>query len=146
MRGYFGIGIVNTKTAVNVGTLWRSAFQLGAAFMFTIHRRYPKQAADTVQAWKHVPLYDYSSWDDFLSHRPTDCQLVAVEMGGKPLGGFCHPERAIYILGAEDHGIPDDILKKCQHHISLPSVRTEIFNMAVAGSIIMYDRLSKAIK
>jgi hypothetical protein len=27
-RGYFEIGIYRTKCAANVGTLWRSAFQL----------------------------------------------------------------------------------------------------------------------
>ena len=62
-------------------------------------------------------------------------------MGGKNLKEFHHPERAIYLLGAEDHGIPPAILKKCQHTVSLKSVRTESFNVAVAGSIIMYDRI-----
>jgi len=28
---YFGIGIYQGKTESNVGTLWRSAYQLGAA-------------------------------------------------------------------------------------------------------------------
>ncbi|WP_020474452.1 RNA methyltransferase [Zavarzinella formosa] len=30
MKGYFGIGIENCKTGVNVGTLWRSAHNLAA--------------------------------------------------------------------------------------------------------------------
>ena len=29
-RGYFGIGIMNPKTEMNVGSLWRSANILGA--------------------------------------------------------------------------------------------------------------------
>ena len=29
MRGYFGIGIENGKTVANIGTLWRSAHNLG---------------------------------------------------------------------------------------------------------------------
>ena len=32
-RGYYAIGIEHTKTAENVGTLWRSADLLGAAFI-----------------------------------------------------------------------------------------------------------------
>jgi tRNA (guanosine-2'-O-)-methyltransferase len=44
MRGYYGIGIENVKTAENVGTLWRSAYILGASFIFTIGKRYKKQA------------------------------------------------------------------------------------------------------
>lgn len=30
-RGYFEIGVYHPKTPMNVGTLWRSAYQLGAA-------------------------------------------------------------------------------------------------------------------
>ena len=33
--GYFGIGVYNSKSADNVGTLWRSAFMLGASFVYT---------------------------------------------------------------------------------------------------------------
>ena len=29
--GYFGIGVYNSKSAENVGTLWRSAYMLGAS-------------------------------------------------------------------------------------------------------------------
>jgi tRNA G18 (ribose-2'-O)-methylase SpoU len=143
MRGYFGIGIYNGKCAENVGTLWRSAYQLGAAFTFTIGRRYPKQASDTLKAHRHIPHYDYLTWEDFNDHRPKGCPVVAVEMGGLPILTFRHPERVIYLLGAEDHGIPPSLLTLCQEHISIPSLRTESFNVAVAGSIVMYDRMTK---
>ena len=47
-RGFFGVGIENTKTHQNIGTLWRSASIMGASFMFTIGKRYKKQASDTM--------------------------------------------------------------------------------------------------
>lgn len=34
MRGYFAIGIENTKDTFNVGSLWRTADLFGAAFIF----------------------------------------------------------------------------------------------------------------
>ena len=142
-RGYFGIGIFTPKTVTNVGTLWRSAFQLGATFIFTIGKRYPRQASDTVKAWKHVPLFEYSDFNDFNNHRPNDCPLVGIEMGGKEIENYCHPERAIYLLGAEDNGLPKSIMSECQAVLSIPTVRIESFNVAVAGSIIMFDRLIK---
>jgi tRNA G18 (ribose-2'-O)-methylase SpoU len=145
MRGYFGIGIWHGKAAINVGTLWRSAYQLGAAFIFTIGKRYPKQASDTVKAWKHVPLYEYDSFDDFQTHRPKDCMLVGVEMGGKDLVHYCHHERAIYLLGAEDNGLSKDVIAECQNVIAIPALRTESYNVAVAGSIVMFDRLAKSL-
>lgn len=33
---YFAIGIYHPKTEMNMGTLWRSAYQLGASYIFTI--------------------------------------------------------------------------------------------------------------
>lgn len=140
MRGYFEIGVYRCKTPANLGTLWRSAFQLGAAGIFVIGKQFPRQAGDTVKAYRHIPLREYSNFDDFLNHRPYDCQLVAVEMGGKSLSKYAHPERALYLLGAEDHGLPADVMSKCQGVISLEAVNTLSYNVAVAGSLVMYHR------
>ena len=52
-------------------------------------------------------------------------------------------QRAVYILGAEDTGLPESVVRACHRHVALPSVHYESFNVAVAGSIVMYDRLAK---
>lgn len=143
IRGYFEVGIYCGKNTLNVGTLWRSAFQMGASGIFTVGRRYPQQASDTVKAYRHVPLREFPKFADFLAAQPYSCPIVAVEMGGRPLDGFTHPERALYLLGAEDHGIPPEVLKHCQHTVSLPAIRTESYNVAVAGALVMYDRQRK---
>lgn len=142
-RGYFEIGIFRGKTPANVGTIWRSAYQMGAAGIFTIGQRYPKQASDTTQAYRHIPLREYATFDDFLAAVPYDCQIIGVEMGGKALGQFTHPERAIYLMGAEDAGLPKDVIAKCHRLVSLPSVRSNSYNVSVAGSLVMYDRMMK---
>lgn len=142
-RGYFGIGVYHIKTEVNIGTLWRSAYQLGAAHVFTIGRRYKKQSSDTYATSKHLPLFHYSDYDDFYSHIPHECRVVGVEMCGRPIEIFAHLEQCVYLLGAEDGGLPDDIIERCAYTIALPSVRQPSFNVAVAGSIVMYDRLVK---
>ena len=74
---------------------------------------------------------------------PHNCELIGVEMGGKPIKEFTHPERAVYILGSEDRGLPEEILKSCKRNVELPSVRTPSFNVAVSGSIVMFDRVTK---
>lgn len=141
MRGFFEVGILNGKNSTNVGTLWRSAYQLGATGIFTIGRRYPKQASDTLKTYRHVPMREFDSFDDFEIARPRGARLIAVEMGGKPLTSFVHPDQAIYLLGAEDNGIPQSVLAKCQDVISLESVNANSFNVAVAGSLVMYHRV-----
>jgi tRNA G18 (ribose-2'-O)-methylase SpoU len=142
-RGFFEVGIYRGKTPANVGTLWRSAYQMGAAGIFTVGRRYPPQCSDTVQAWRHIPCREFADFDTLIDGLPQSCPIVAVEMGGRPLSRFVHPERAVYLLGAEDNGIPPAILARCHHVVSLPACRTESYNVAVAGSLVMFDRQSK---
>jgi tRNA G18 (ribose-2'-O)-methylase SpoU len=145
VRGYFEVGVVGPKTSANVGTLWRSAFQLGAAGIYTVGHRYPEQPSDTTKAGRHIPLRSFADPSAFFAAIPAGAELVAVEMGGRLLSTFCHPKRAVYVLGAEDRGIPPDILARCQHVVSIESVRYESFNVAVAGSLVMYHRMQQEV-
>ena len=142
-RGYFGIGIFHCKTAENIGTLWRSANILGADFIFTIGRRYQKQASDTARTTKHIPLFHFKDYDDFFAHVPYNCQVVAIEIteSAIPLEAYTHPERCVYLLGAEDYGLPNDVLNRCQNVVRL--LGKQCMNVATAGSIVMYDRATK---
>lgn len=139
--GYFTIGIYRNKTEENLGTLWRSAYQLGAAGVFTINHKYKKQSSDTAHTMENIPFWDYPDWEAFLANRARGAQIVAIEMDGIPLREFKHPKQAIYLLGSEDQGLPSKILEQCQHVVSLEAVRKPSFNVAVAGSLVMYDRL-----
>lgn len=143
MRGYCGIGIYNVKYGVNVGGLWRHAQAFGASFVFTIGKRFREEASDTTRTYKHLPMFNYLDADDFLSHRPHDCQLIGVEINDSsvPLGGFTHPERAIYLLGAEDHGIPEWLLDRCQSVVEIPTAFC--LNVASTGAVVLYDRTTK---
>lgn len=139
-RGYFGIGVYHPKTRENIGSLLRTAYQLNAAFVFTIGRRYKMQASDTTKTSRHTPLYHYTDIDGLLSNIPHSCPIVGVEMGGEMLRTFTHPVRAIYLLGAEDHGLPTRIMAMCHHIVSLDAVCMPSYNVAVAGSIVAYHR------
>jgi tRNA G18 (ribose-2'-O)-methylase SpoU len=143
VRGYCGIGIQNAKTPANLGTLWRSAFCLDADFIFTVGARYRSQTSDTVKAYRHIPYWRFEDWKDFHDHIPYDCQLIGVEINKKAhdLKAFNHPQRAVYILGPEDGSLSPSIVKKCQHLIQFTS--RFCTNVAVAGSIVLYDRLAK---
>jgi len=140
---YFGIGIYSGKHVDNLGTLWRGAYQLGASFIFTIGERYKPESADTAKAWREIPLHRYPDFETFWASLPFSCPVVAVEMGGTSLVQFTHPERCIYLLGSEDNGLSAEILAKCHHHVAIPAVRKQSFNVAQSGTIVMYDRLAK---
>ena len=137
---FFGIGIQNGKTPENLGVLWRTAQNMGASFIFTIGNRYAKQACDTHNAVKAMPYYHYESFDDFYNHLPKGARIVGVELtdDAEDLETFRHPRRCVYLLGAEDHGLPNRAIEKSHHLIKFKSELS--VNVAVAGSIVMYDR------
>ncbi|TSE10425.1 RNA methyltransferase [Aquimarina algiphila] len=137
---FFGIGIQNGKTPENLGVLWRSAQNMGASFIFTIGNRYAKQASDTHNAVKSMPYFHYNTFDDFYHHLPKGAMLIGVELTDKaePLETFKHPKRCVYLLGAEDHGLSKKAIEKSRFIVKF---RSELsLNVAVAGSIVMYDR------
>jgi len=137
---FFGIGIQNGKTPENLGVLWRSAQNMGASFIFTIGNRYAKQASDTHNAVKAMPYYHYSTFQDFFDHLPKGTRIVGVELDdtAEPLETFNHPRRCVYLLGAEDHGLTKEAIEKSHFLVKFKS--TMSLNVAVAGSIVLYDR------
>ncbi|AXT52634.1 TrmH family RNA methyltransferase [Aquimarina sp. BL5] len=137
---FFGIGIQNGKTPENLGVLWRTAQNMGASYIFTIGNRYAKQACDTHNAVKSMPYFHYDTFQDFYNHLPKGAMLVGVELTEKAvaLESFNHPKRCVYLLGAEDHGLSKTAIEKSHFLIKFTSVLS--VNVAVAGSIVMYDR------
>lgn len=142
-ESFFGIGIYKPKTSHNIGTLWRTAFTLGASYIFIIGGKYNHQSSDTSKTWSKIPFFKYNNFDHFYESMPHSTQLIGLEMNDKaaPLAKLIHPPRASYLLGAEDNGLPESITKRCHHLVKLPGKSS--LNVAVTGSIVIYDRLSK---
>lgn len=140
---FYGIGIMQPTREINVGTLWRSAYVMGASFIFTVSERYKKQSSDVVVTPSRIPLYHYHDLDDLKAHLPHGAPLVGVELtdNAQFVSDFDHPRRAVYLLGSETNGLSEKTLADCHHVIKLPGEFS--LNVAVAGSIIMHDRISK---
>lgn len=142
-NGFFGIGILNNVDELNIGTLWRSAYILGASFIFTVDKKYKKQTTDVVNAWQKIPLYHYQDIDDLIAHLPYDTRLVGIELDEKAQGivDYQHPHRCVYLLGNEQAGLTKEALSRCHELVQLPGDYS--LNVSVAGSILMYDRVAK---
>ncbi|MDH3234461.1 MAG: RNA methyltransferase [Alphaproteobacteria bacterium] len=142
MRGYFGIGVERVSKAMNVGSLFRTAHAFGASFVFSIAAAYDRSEgglADTSDAASNLPLYEFD--DARALALPRDCSLVAVEItpDAAELPSFRHPRCAAYVFGAERGGLSPDLLELADHVVKIPT-RFSV-NLAVAGAIVMYDRL-----
>lgn len=142
-QGYFGIGVMQLQKEENLGTLWRSAYILGASYIFTIDHRYRHQSSDVQRAWTKIPLFQYRDFDHFYDSMPHDCQLIGVEMDERsvPIKEFTHPRRAAYLLGSEANGLSPAVRERCHKLISLPGEHS--LNVSVAGSIILFDRINR---
>nr|WP_278101124.1 RNA methyltransferase [Microbacterium proteolyticum] len=145
-RGFFAVGIYRPKTEANVGSLLRTAYLYDAAYVFTVGRRYRPQASDTPRTPRHIPLFHFETIDDAVNHLPDSCPLVGVELDprGQRVDRFQHPERAAYLLGAEDAGLPSHVRDMCHALIEIPTPQPQSMNVAVAGSIVIYDRHVKS--
>ena len=140
------IGVYHPRSEVNIGTLWRAAYLYGASMIFTIGRRYSPQSSDTVGIWRHVPIINYPNMDAFRASRPWNTPLVGIEQVAGvsvELGRFQHPMTACYLLGAEDGGLPRSVWEYCDYLVEVESVEPVCMNVAMAGSIVLYDRHMK---
>lgn len=54
--------MVGQKTEANLGTLWRSAWQLGASFIFLVGPRFKKFATDTYETWTRLPCFEHKDF------------------------------------------------------------------------------------
>lgn len=144
MRGYFGIACYAPKNRINIGGIWRSAHVFGASWIATIGARYRRQAADTTKAWKHVPLWEFLTVEEFWEKIPRECRLVVVERREKsvPLTSFVHPERAVYVFGPEEGSVPRQLCEKALAVVEIPTAHC--LNLATTAGIVMYDRQTKA--
>jgi len=141
-RGYFGIGVEGVSKSANVGALLRTAHAFGAAFCFTVGAGWDSREsrlADTSATPLHVPMWRFP---DLASlSLPRGCTLVGVELldDATDLPSFRHPLNAAYVLGPERAGLSPALLARCNHVIRIPT--RFALNLAVAGAIVMYDRL-----
>ena len=140
-RGYFAIGAERISKSLNLGNLMRSAHGFGASFTFTIGADYRalEAVADTSKAARHLPHYNWGCIDTMAL--PQGCSLVGVELieGAVDLPAFRHPLRAAYVLGPEKGSLSPELIARCEHVVKIPT--SFCVNVAMAGAIVMYDRL-----
>lgn len=142
-NGFYGIGLLNNTSGLNIGTLWRSAYILGASFIFTVDKKYKNQPSDVTSSWTKIPLYHYNNIEELKNNLPFSTKLVGVEIADNSqlISQYQHPERAVYLLGNEQIGLPNSVLSMCHDIIQIPGFYS--LNVAAAGSIVAYDRVCK---
>jgi len=121
MRGYYCVGLDNPKNGINLGSALRACGCFGATFLAYSGRRIKPGNSDVRKIHRHAPLI---RTDDLHKIIPYNCVPVAVDLveGAENLATFKHPERAMYIFGAEDATLGKRILDWCKHKVVIPAI------------------------
>ena len=136
-RGYFGIALFEIKFVENVASILRSCKCFNANFICIINGRFDINKIDTTHCERHIPIFQYENLDNFLKTIPLNVSLIGIEVDGKNIKNFSHPERAIYVFGGEDRTLP----KIFKERIAIPT--QHCLNVSIATSIVMFDRIVK---
>jgi TrmH family RNA methyltransferase len=122
----------------NVGTLLRSADAFGAGVMLSegcADAFGPKALRAGMGSTFRVPLLDFD---------PREA-VALVAAGGEPLEQLELGRYSTFVLGAERDGLPAEILERCEARATIPARGVESLNVAMAGTIALYERARQAM-
>ncbi len=142
----FSVAAWNISKEHNVGSLIRTAHATAASEVILAGtREWNVEAARTAELYTRiVHLEDEAA---LLEHvRRKALKLVAVELDSRAVSLFdaVYPERPCFLLGAELGGVPEPLLEKAELIVRIPQWGlVPSLNLAVAGSIVIYDFLAK---
>jgi tRNA G18 (ribose-2'-O)-methylase SpoU len=131
----------------NVGTLVRTAHAAAASeVILTGERDWNVEAARTADLFTEIIQLpaDAGVFRAHLAARRWN--LVAVELADNATNLFDaqYPERPCFLLGAEIGGVPAELLAEAELVVQIPQWGlVPCLNLAVAGSLVVYDYLGK---
>lgn len=118
----------------NVGTLARACDAFGASLALSpgcADPFGPKALRASAGSIFRVPLAEFSP----------EGAVALVAHGAPPLSEL-DPSLTRFVLGSEREGLPDEIVAACATSATIPLTgRAESLNVAMAGTVALYDRL-----
>ena len=150
--------LYNIRSTYNVGAILRSCECLGVKdVILTGYTPYADKGLPHEQAKLKKQIHKTAlGAEDMLNARRIDdinetietlkkdgYQILALEQGEHSLNLADSPKlegKLALILGEEVHGIPQDILTKCDHLLEIPMLgKKESFNVSVATGIALWE-------
>ncbi|WP_111639659.1 RNA methyltransferase [Marinomonas shanghaiensis] len=145
------IGLINPKSASNVGSVMRAAGCYQAdQVLYSGHRydRAVKMSTDTKKVSTTIPLIHIDSLgvDTLIDAVSPETKIVCVDLiqGATPLPGFSHPDNALYIFGPEDGTIDQKLVDRADFVVFVPTIGC--MNLAASVNVLLYDRLAKSAR
>lgn len=154
--------LIDPRFDFNVGNSLRACALLGATPLCWTGDRVPLpdewHDGARMPREERMKCYRRVKLDKVASTKPLDIFMrvgftpVCVEIGDSTenLIHFQHPQRAVYVFGPEDGGVPKGVRNHCHRFVRIPvaipaddpDARTP-YNLAAAVNLVLYDRLLK---
>lgn len=144
------IALVNPKYPANVGKAIRTASCFGIKQVwFTGNRvslvadkKYRLPREERMKGYKEVELRQHDYFFNEYDRGKVTPVAVEVRNNSELLPDFIHPENALYVFGPEDGSLTSVHLQHCHRFLVIPS--KHCLNLAMAVSIVLYDRMAKS--
>lgn len=141
----------NLRSAFNVGSIFRTADAGAVAHLhlcgMTAHPPHKKLEKTALGAFEYVPWTYYERNRDCLDTlKEQGLPVIAVETesGATPYHLFSWPKPVVFVLGNEEHGINERVLRRCDAAVYIPMQGyKKSINVATAFGIILYGILAQ---
>jgi len=155
--------LIDPKTPFNVGAAIRACSIFGVGTLRwtgnRIHAHKARGAAGSAYKGKaRLPreerLRDYT-WVDWRRHNTDDLVsdlylidgfvpvCVEVSDNAEYLDEFVHPDKAVYVFGPEDGGVPKGVRTVCHRFVRIRTANRSPLNLAAAVNVVLHDRYVK---
>lgn len=140
------------KDPGNLGTIIRAAEWFGFGGIFcsaeTVDRFNSKVVQASMGSIFRVPVF-YESLEQTKLRFP-DLPAVALDLQGLPLNHKDTPEKGIFIIGSESHGLSEELIPMIDQFVTIPRFSgtsyPESLNAANAAAIVGYEISSRGLK
>ncbi|HKJ41754.1 MAG TPA: TrmH family RNA methyltransferase [Sunxiuqinia sp.] len=133
------------KNPGNVGSLMRLVDNVGGDTLILVDDENSKREASIRKtaglSYKNVQLV-YESSAEFFKMIPADFTLVAIETSEQSQNIFATklPAKIAFLLGSEMHGLPPDLIQKCQQSVHIPMTgKCKSMNISHALAVSLFE-------
>lgn len=133
------------KNPQNVGNLIRLVDNAGGDELFLLDDENPKRESSIRKtaglSYSHIKVNSVSS-EEFWNMLPEGYIICALETseGAENLYQTRLPQKVAFLIGSEAHGLPENLLKKCDKRIFIPATgKCKSFNVSHALAIGLFE-------
>jgi len=140
------IAVMNLSNETNVGSLIRTASAANIKEVVIVGRNKWNKGAAT-GAHSKIKVIKMRTSDEFIEYcREHNYNIISIEIGrdSRNIFNYQYPDNPILVVGNEGTGIPQKILENSVDRVYIPQYGgVECLNVAVAGSVAIYDWVKK---